>query len=99
MNDITPSELKDRQQQQQAPIIIDVREPWEYEETRIEGSRNIPLGELPTKLDELEDLKHTEVVVHCKGGGRSATAKALLQQHGFNKVRNLLGGITAYNAQ
>ncbi|GAA4381373.1 rhodanese-like domain-containing protein [Hymenobacter koreensis] len=99
MNDITPSELKERQQQQQAPIIIDVRETWEHEEARIDGSRNIPLGELPGKLEELEDLKHTEVVVHCKGGGRSATAKALMQQHGFQNVRNLLGGINAYNAQ
>ncbi|KAA9339200.1 rhodanese-like domain-containing protein [Hymenobacter busanensis] len=98
MNDITPAELKERQQNQQAPIIIDVREPWEYEESRIDGSRNIPLGELPTKIEDLEDLKHTEVVVHCKGGGRSATAKALLQQHGFDHVRNLVGGINAYNA-
>jgi rhodanese-related sulfurtransferase len=98
MNDITPNELKELQQQQQAPPIIDVREPWEYEESRIDGSRNIPLGELPTKLDDLEDLKHQEVVVHCKSGGRSATAKAFLQQHGFTQVRNLLGGITAYNS-
>lgn len=98
MNDITPAELKERQQQQQVPVIIDVREPWEYEESRIEGSRNIPLGELPAQIENLEDLKDQEVVVHCKGGGRSATAKALLQQHGFGKVRNLLGGITAYNA-
>ena len=98
MNDITSAELKERQQQNQTPVIIDVREPWEYEETRIEGSQNIPLGELPGKIEDLEDLKHQEIVVHCKGGGRSATAKALLQQHGFDKVRNLLGGITAYNA-
>ncbi|AYA36906.1 rhodanese-like domain-containing protein [Hymenobacter oligotrophus] len=99
MNDITPTELKERQQQNQAPVIIDVREPWEHEETRISGSQNIPLGELPAKLEELEGLKNQEVVVHCKGGGRSATAKALMQQHGFQNVRNLLGGITAYNAQ
>ncbi|KUG09844.1 rhodanese-like domain-containing protein [Solirubrum puertoriconensis] len=99
MNDITPTELKERQQQNQAPVIIDVREPWEHEETRINGSQNIPLGELPVKLEELEGLKTQEVVVHCKGGGRSATAKALMQQHGFQNVRNLLGGITAYNAQ
>ncbi|UYZ60833.1 rhodanese-like domain-containing protein [Hymenobacter latericus] len=99
MNDITPTELKERQQQNQAPVIIDVREPWEHEETRINGSQNIPLGELPAKLEDLEGLKNQEVVVHCKGGGRSATAKALMQQHGFQNVRNLLGGIMAYNAQ
>jgi rhodanese-related sulfurtransferase len=96
MTDITPSELKQRLGEGAKPIIIDVRETWENEEGRIEGSRNIPLGTMPDKLDELEDLKDQEVIVHCKGGGRSASAKAFLVQHGFSNVRNLLGGFTAY---
>jgi rhodanese-related sulfurtransferase len=96
MNDITPAELKQRQAAGETPIIIDVREAWENEEARIEGSQNIPLGTLPDKIEELEALKDQEIIVHCKGGSRSATAKALLTQHGFTHVRNLLGGYGAY---
>jgi rhodanese-related sulfurtransferase len=96
MTDITPAELKQRFSEGQHPTVIDVRETWENEEGRIEGSRNIPLGSLPDQLDSLEDLKDQEVIVHCKGGGRSASAKAFLVQHGFSNVRNLLGGFQAY---
>ncbi|MCC2545458.1 rhodanese-like domain-containing protein [Hymenobacter sp. BT175] len=99
MNDITSQELKQRQQNGETPLIIDVREPWENEESRIDGSRNIPLGSLPDRLEELEDLKEQEIIVHCKGGGRSASAKAFLVQHGFRNVRNLLGGITGYQQE
>jgi rhodanese-related sulfurtransferase len=96
MPDITPAELKQRQAAGEQPFIIDVRETWENEEGRIEGSQNIPLGMLPQKLDELEDRKEQEIIVHCKGGGRSASAKAYLTQQGFNNVRNLVGGFQAY---
>ncbi|WP_324671519.1 rhodanese-like domain-containing protein [Hymenobacter sp. GOD-10R] len=96
MPDITPAELKERQQAGEKLNIIDVREPWENAEGRIEGSQNIPLGSLPGKLDDLEDLKSEEVIVHCKGGGRSASAKAFLAQQGFTNVRNLIGGFSAY---
>ena len=98
MPDITASELKQRQQAGETPTIIDVREPWEVEESRISGSQNIPLGSLPTKLDDLEDFKDQEVIVHCKSGGRSASAKAFLTQQGFTNVRNLEGGMMAYQA-
>ncbi|NVO85984.1 rhodanese-like domain-containing protein [Hymenobacter terrestris] len=96
MTDITAVELKERLTQNTPPVIIDVRETWENEESRIPGSRNIPLGDLPGKLPELDDLHDQEVVVHCKGGSRSAAAKAYLQQQGFTQVRNLIGGFQAY---
>lgn len=96
MPDITPSELKQRQAAGEQPVIIDVREAWENEEARIEGSQNIPLGTLPEKVADLEELKDQEIIVHCKGGGRSSSAKAFLMQQGFTKVRNLIGGIQAY---
>ena len=96
MPDITPSDLKQRLQAGESPTIIDVREPWENAEGAIAGSQNIPLGSLPGKLDDLEDLKDQEIVVHCKGGGRSAQAKGFLTQQGFKNVRNLLGGYMAY---
>jgi rhodanese-related sulfurtransferase len=88
--------LHQRQQAGETPTIIDVREPWEFEESRISGSQNIPLGSLPGQLDDLEDLKDQEVIVHCRSGARSATAKAFLIQQGFANVRNLEGGIMAF---
>jgi rhodanese-related sulfurtransferase len=98
MPDITTTELKQRLQAGETPHIIDVRETWEVEESRIPGSQNIPLGTLPTQLDDLEDLKDQEVIVHCKSGGRSASAKAFLTQQGFTNVRNLEGGMLAYGS-
>ena len=98
MPDITPDELRQRQQTQEALNILDVREPWENEESRIAGSQNIPLGSLPQHLEDLENLKNQEVIVHCKSGARSAAAQAFMQQHGFSNVRNLVGGMQAYQA-
>ncbi len=99
MPDITAPELHQRQQAGETPTILDVREPWEFEESRISGSQNIPLGSLPQALDDLEELKDQEVIVHCKSGARSSAAKAFLTQQGFTNVRNLEGGIMAYQAQ
>lgn len=95
--DITPIELKERVAAGERPIIIDVREPWEHEQSQLPtATLNIPLGELPNRLDELEAYREQEVIVHCKAGGRSAAAKAFLTQQGFPHVRNLLGGIISY---
>lgn len=94
MTDITPDELKQRMAANEKMIVIDVREPYEYDERNL-GATNIPLGTLPDKLDELEQYKNQEIIVHCKGGGRSANAKAFLLSKGFTNVRNLLGGIMA----
>ncbi|MDQ2771707.1 MAG: rhodanese-like domain-containing protein [Bacteroidota bacterium] len=99
MADITSTELHQRLQAGETPHLLDVREPWEHEEGRIPTAQNIPLGSLPTQLDELEDWKEQEVIVHCKGGGRSAQAKAFLTQQGFTNVRNLLGGYMGYAAE
>ncbi len=76
--------------------LIDVREPHEYEISRIEGSRLIPQDDLPDQLDELDPTQ--EYVVHCKTGGRSLQATHLLRDAGF-KARNLRGGINAYARQ
>jgi rhodanese-related sulfurtransferase len=97
--DITVEELKERLAKGETPVIIDVREDWEHQEANIAGAQNIPLGALPQRLDELEDYKGQELIVHCRSGMRSATAKQFLQQQGFGQVRNLLGGIMAYNGQ
>jgi rhodanese-related sulfurtransferase len=92
MSDITVQELKHRLDQEEDLFVIDVREPYEYEEFNI-GAENIPLGNLLASLDQLADYKDTEIVIHCKSGRRSEAAKQLLLQAGFAHVRNLLGGM------
>lgn len=98
MQDITVEELKSRRDQGENLVVIDVREPYEFEEFNI-GGRLIPLGTLPGALDDLEELKEQEFVVHCRSGARSANAKAFLESVGFSKVRNLVGGVMEWQAK
>ncbi len=72
-------------------VLIDVREPHEYEICNIEGSKLIPLGELKDRTDELNP--QDDIVIHCHHGGRSMKAATFLVENGFNKVKNLKGGI------
>ena len=97
MEDITVDQLKARQAAGEALNIVDVREDWEYEEDNM-GAKHIPLGQLPDRIAEIEDLKDQELIVHCKSGGRSGNAKKYLKSQGFTKVRNMLGGMLAYRA-
>ncbi len=76
-------------------LILDVREPHEYEIVNM-GGYLIPLGDLPKRVHELDSAR--EIVVHCHYGPRSARAVAFLQQMGFQKVRNLVGGIDQWAA-
>jgi adenylyltransferase/sulfurtransferase len=95
---ITVGELDERlKSSSEALNILDVREPHEYQICHMESSRLIPLGELPSRLHEL-DLTG-EYVVHCKTGGRSARAVKMMREAGFRKVSNLSGGITAWAGQ
>ena len=95
MNDITPQELKTLKDEGKQINLLDVVEEFEYDEYNLDG-KLIPLGELNDRLDELEDWKEKEVIVHCKSGGRSATAKNFLISKGFKNVRNLLQGAEGY---
>lgn len=98
MEDITVQELKERIAKGEKLNIIDVREQFEYDEFNI-GAKLIPLGTLPEAMFEMNNMKDKEIIVHCKSGARSATAKAYLSQNGFTKVRNLLGGMLAWRAE
>ena len=93
MNDweITPVDLKKRMDAGETPLVLDVREPNEYQINRIEGSTLIPLGDLPRRYQELP--KDREIVAQCKMGGRSAKAMDFLKSVGFTNVKNLRGGI------
>ena len=95
MEDITVSELKERIEKGEKFVFVDVREEWEYEEDNL-GAENIPLGELPDRLGELEAHKNEEIIVHCRSGARSGNAKKFMEGKGFTKVRNVLGGLMAY---
>ena len=76
-------------------MLIDVREPHEYQIARIPGAKLIPLGELPNRLNELDP--NADIVAHCKSGGRSQKAVDLLKQNGFKNVRNMTGGILPWS--
>ncbi|HUG87056.1 MAG TPA: molybdopterin-synthase adenylyltransferase MoeB [Euzebya sp.] len=91
---ITPDEfekIRDR------VTLIDVRDPHEYEISRIPGSTLIPLGDLPARMNELDSAD--DIVLQCKSGQRSMQALELLRDAGFKKLRNLHGGINAYARQ
>jgi adenylyltransferase/sulfurtransferase len=93
-NEITVLQLQERLTSNDGVFILDVRQPHEYEICRIEGSTLIPLNELPTRIHELD--RSQEIVVHCKMGSRSAKAVKFLREAGFEKVKNLKGGILAW---
>jgi len=78
-------------------LLLDVREPDEWEAAHIEGARLVPLGQLEARLAELSDWRERRVVVHCRSGARSARAVRLLQRHGFRDVWNMAGGIQAWS--
>lgn len=92
---ITPRELKDRIDAGDGPELLDVREPWEYEAARIEGSRFIPLAQMPERVSELDPARETVVI--CHHGARSAYVTQALTQAGFSNVLNLEGGLDAYS--
>ncbi len=91
---ITVEELKGKLDRGEPVVVIDVREPMEYQINRIPGARLIPLGQLPYKVNELSTAD--ELVLHCKSGPRSATALRFLRELGFQKLKNLEGGIDAW---
>ena len=71
-----------------------MREPYEYDIARIPGARLIPLGELPSRMSELDSAQ--EIALHCKTGKRSAQALRTLREAGFSKLTNVHGGIEAW---
>jgi adenylyltransferase/sulfurtransferase len=95
--EITPAEVKKKMDAHEPFVLIDVREPHEYQICRIPGSKLIPLGEVPKRMNELDSAD--EIVVHCKSGMRSAKAVDLLMKSGFRKIHNLKGGILAWSDQ
>ena len=95
--EITAQEVKKMMDEKKPFVLIDVREPHEFQICCIPGSTLVPLRELPKRLHELNSAH--EIVVYCRSGQRSAKAVELLMKAGFQKIHNLKGGILAWSDQ
>ena len=93
--DINVKELREKLNNKEDFVFIDVREPHEYEDFNL-GAKLIPLGTVTSIVEEYGDRKDDEIVVHCRSGARSGQAKMYLEQFGFKNVRNLEGGVLAW---
>ncbi len=93
--EISATELKARLDSKDDFILIDVREPHEYDIAKIEGSILIPLSDWEAGIEKID--KNADIVVHCKMGGRSANAQGWMLENGYTKVLNMTGGITAWS--
>lgn len=99
MQQINVKELKERIDAGEKLNILDVREPYEYADFNI-GGKLLPLGQIQSmQVDELEDWKDQEIIVHCKSGARSQTACMFLETLGFTNTKNLEGGMNAWKQQ
>ena len=96
MQNITVEELKARMDAGEKLNLIDCREPHEFAEFNI-GALLIPLGKIQTmQIDEIEDLKEEEVIIHCRSGNRSGQACMFLDAMGFQNTKNVVGGMLAW---
>ncbi len=93
--EFSPKQLKDHlDQTTQKPILLDVREPWEYERCHIAESKLVPMREIPSALQDIDPDK--EVVVICHHGIRSRAVANYLTQNDYSKVINLSTGIDGW---
>ena len=97
MNQISAAQLKSwlDDRGREPPLLLDVREAWEHEKARIEGSTLIPMREVGARIGELDEDR--EVVAICHRGGRSMQVAMFLERQGFKRVHNLQGGIDAWS--
>lgn len=95
VNEISPTELKQRRDAGTGPLVVDVREKWELDTASIPDVRHIPMAEIPARVGELDASQ--EIVVMCRSGGRSMQVAQFLARNGFRSVANLTGGILAWS--
>jgi rhodanese-related sulfurtransferase len=79
------------------PLMIDVREPWEWQLARIDGAMHIPMQQVPSRIQEIDEVHPTVVI--CHHGVRSLQVVAYLERQGYTNLHNLLGGIDAWSRQ
>jgi rhodanese-related sulfurtransferase len=96
--EIAALELSNQLQSGAKLVLLDVREPWEVATARIEGAKNIPMGEIASRVfQELDPQKH--IVVYCHSGIRSMNATVWLRSQGFDKAQSLRGGVDAWSRE
>src|SRR5277367_6350487 len=95
--EITPREVKELMSRGEEFLFVDVREKWEFETSRIEGSELIPLREVPGSLGRFEDAD--QIVLYCHHGIRSLDAAAWLRSQGVESARSMAGGIDRWAAE
>jgi molybdopterin/thiamine biosynthesis adenylyltransferase/rhodanese-related sulfurtransferase len=92
--EVDPAALARELENGTAPLLVDVREQWEWDVCRLEGAVHLPLGDLPAGLDRLP--RDRPVVTYCHSGVRSLWARQYMMERGFADVRSLRGGIDAW---
>lgn len=99
MKNVSARELADwlANDERADPLLLDVREPWEFGIAKIEGSQLMPMRTLPARLHELD--REREIVCICHHGGRSAHVAMFLARQGWTDVYNLTGGVDAWARQ
>jgi adenylyltransferase/sulfurtransferase len=97
LQEVSAADVAAAQQRGDSFLLLDVREPDEFERAHIEGATLIPLGELEARVEELAQWRGGRVVAQCHHGGRSAAACQILLAQGFGDVANLVGGIDAWS--
>src|SRR5690349_19296093 len=94
--EITPEDVKSQLEARENFILLDVREPWEFEAAHIEGSKLMPMGDVPSRAhQELDPDEH--IIVICHHGVRSLNVTSWLRQQGFDNAQSLCGGIDAWS--
>jgi rhodanese-related sulfurtransferase len=95
--EIEPRKVKELLDRGEIVLFVDVRDPWEYRTSRIEGSTLIPLREIQANLSRFHEAN--EVIVFCHHGMRSLDAAAWLRSQGIERVRSMSGGIDRWSAE
>jgi rhodanese-related sulfurtransferase len=95
--EITPAEAKQRLEGGAGVLLVDVREPWEFEICRIEGAKLIPMGTIPANLQALDT--DDEVICYCHHGMRSLDVAVWLRGQGVERAKSLSGGIDRWSAE
>jgi rhodanese-related sulfurtransferase len=94
--EITVAQLQSHLAGPHPPLLLDVREPWEYATAHIEGSTLIPMNEIPARAHQELD-EDSPILVLCHHGARSLSVAAWLRQQGFDKAQSVSGGIDAWS--
>jgi rhodanese-related sulfurtransferase len=94
--EITVEQLKEQLASPTPPLLLDVREQWEFNTASIEGSKLIPMGEIPGRAHQELD-EEQRILVLCHHGARSLSVAAWLRQQGFDQAQSVAGGIDAWS--